>query len=61
MDANSYDGNFGFPTGATLPVNQDSDERYFLSLPEETQQKLLKQYTSEKEFHQALERLQETE
>ncbi len=61
MDANSYGGDFDFPASATLPVNQDADERYFLSLPEETQRKLLKQNTSEKAFHQALERLQETE
>lgn len=62
MNSNFYGGVFGIPAGLVLPINQDFDESYFLSLPEETQQSLLKQnFTSEQEFHNALERLKEKE
>ena len=61
MDPVPYGGVSDIPAGSALPVNQDSDESYFLSLPEEMQQSLLKQNFSEQEFHDALERLKEKE
>jgi hypothetical protein len=59
MKSNLYGGVSGIPADFSLPINQDSDESYFLSLPEETQQALLKQNFSEQEFHDALECLKE--
>lgn len=62
MDLGSDSGISGTPDGSVLPINQDSDESYFLSLPEETRQALLKQnFSSEQEFHNALERQKEKE
>ncbi|QAT50612.1 hypothetical protein EQM14_13065 [Caproiciproducens sp. NJN-50] len=62
MDLGSDSGIPGIPAGSVLPINQDSDESYFLSLPEETQQALLKQnFSSEQQFHNALERQKEKE
>ncbi|WP_411676013.1 hypothetical protein [Caproicibacter sp.] len=58
MIPNHY-GYQNYPFGMGLPVNQDADESYFLSLPEETQQELLKQNFSEQEFHDQLEQLKE--
>ncbi|MFU0832671.1 MAG: CUE domain-containing protein [Oscillospiraceae bacterium] len=62
MDFNVYNGYYSFPAGTVLPINQDDDESYFLSLPEQTQQQLLKQnFTSQQEFHDQLQRLKEKE
>ncbi|MCI1965410.1 MAG: hypothetical protein LKJ17_04665 [Oscillospiraceae bacterium] len=61
MDFHPYGGVSGGMDGFALPINQDFDESYFLSLPEETQQKLLKQNYSQQEFHNALEQLKEKE
>lgn len=58
----NYFGFFGYPPGSAISFNEDSDESYFLSLPEETQQMLLKQnFSSEQEFHDQLEQLKEKE
>lgn len=49
---------FGLPIGLSLLDGGESDEKTFLSLPEETQQELLKQkFGSQKELHDRLEEL----